>query len=68
MSWTETSGHAPAFVPSFSYLTDKGREDYRIEKAIDVMKSAYGRRSKPWPAEEEALVKYAKMAAREAEA
>jgi UDP-N-acetylglucosamine diphosphorylase / glucose-1-phosphate thymidylyltransferase / UDP-N-acetylgalactosamine diphosphorylase / glucosamine-1-phosphate N-acetyltransferase / galactosamine-1-phosphate N-acetyltransferase len=62
-----TSALPPTFVPSFSFLTDRGREDYRHEKAIEVMKAVYGRRNKVWQPHDETMVRYAREAAREAE-
>ena len=42
------SGLPPNFVPSFSFWTDKGMEPYRIDKAVQVMKTAYARRDLKW--------------------
>jgi UDP-N-acetylglucosamine diphosphorylase/glucosamine-1-phosphate N-acetyltransferase len=66
-SMIATSAIPPTFVPSFSFLTDRGREDYRPDKAIEVMKAAYARRSKVWQPEDESTVRYARQAAGEAE-
>ena len=61
------SGLPPTFVPSFSFLTDRGREPYRLEKAIEVMKAVFARRNKVWQTEDEAAIRYAREAAAEAE-
>jgi hypothetical protein len=56
------------FVPSFSFVTDRGREVYRTDKAVEVMRAAYGRRNRLFTPADEALVSYALQAAQEAEA
>jgi UDP-N-acetylglucosamine diphosphorylase/glucosamine-1-phosphate N-acetyltransferase len=61
------SGLTPTFVPSFSFLTDRGREPYRLEKAVEVMKAVFARRNKVWQPEDEAAIRYAREAAAEAE-
>ena len=48
-------------------LTDRGREEYRPDKAIEVMKAAYARRGKVWHDADESTVRYARTAATEAE-
>ena len=62
-----TSALPPTFVPSFSFITDKGRERYRPDKAVEVMKAAYARRNKVLSGAEEAMVEYALQTAQEAE-
>jgi UDP-N-acetylglucosamine diphosphorylase/glucosamine-1-phosphate N-acetyltransferase len=57
----------PTFVPSFTFITDRGREEYRIEKVLEVMKAVYNRRNKVLQAGDEAMVRYARQAARDAE-
>jgi UDP-N-acetylglucosamine diphosphorylase/glucosamine-1-phosphate N-acetyltransferase len=66
-SMIATSGLPPTFVPSFSFLTDRGREDYRPDKAIEVMKAVYARRNRVWHTEDEVTVRYAREASAEAE-
>jgi len=66
-SMIATSALPPTFVPSFSFITDKGRERYRPDKAVEVMKAAYARRNKVPSAAEEAMVEYALQTAQEAE-
>ncbi|MDB5320964.1 MAG: rfbA 2 [Phycisphaerales bacterium] len=62
-----TSALPPTFIPSFRFITDRGSEEYRVEKILEVMKAVYGRRNKvPQPADE-AMVRYAQEAAREVE-
>ena len=62
-----TSKLPPTFVPSFTFLTDKGQEPYRPEKALEVMKAMYGRRNKIWPPGEDDVVAYARDAAAQVE-
>lgn len=62
-----SSAHPPAFVPSFSFITDKGREAYRIEKALDVMKQVYARRGKAFGDAEAQMARYASESAIQAE-
>jgi UDP-N-acetylglucosamine diphosphorylase/glucosamine-1-phosphate N-acetyltransferase len=62
------SGFAEKFIPSFSFWTDKGMEPYRIGKAIEVMKTVFGRRDRPWTNVDETVVRYAAEAAPEVEA
>jgi UDP-N-acetylglucosamine diphosphorylase / glucose-1-phosphate thymidylyltransferase / UDP-N-acetylgalactosamine diphosphorylase / glucosamine-1-phosphate N-acetyltransferase / galactosamine-1-phosphate N-acetyltransferase len=66
-SMIATSAMAPTFVPSFSFLTDKGGQPYRVDKATEVMKAMYARRNKVWPPGEDAVVDYAKEAAAQIE-
>jgi UDP-N-acetylglucosamine diphosphorylase/glucosamine-1-phosphate N-acetyltransferase len=66
-SMIATSSLAPTFVPSFTFLTDKGREPYRPDKAIEVMKAMYARRNKSWPQGEEQIVNHAKESAAQVE-
>lgn len=61
------SSIAPKFVRSFSFLTDNGSEEYRLEKAMEVMKAVYGRRRQVWDEAEEAVVRYVRSMTREIE-
>ena len=63
-----SSRYAPTFVRSFTFLTDECAQDYRLDKAMDVMKAVYARRNRVWPAAEESMVRYAREAAAQAEA
>jgi UDP-N-acetylglucosamine diphosphorylase/glucosamine-1-phosphate N-acetyltransferase len=67
-SMIAASNLPPTFIPSFSFITDKGREEYRTEKAMETMKTVFGRRNKMFSAEDQVIVQYAKQAAQEAEA
>jgi UDP-N-acetylglucosamine diphosphorylase/glucosamine-1-phosphate N-acetyltransferase len=66
-SMIATSQLPPTFLPSFSFLTDRGREEYRTDKALEVMRAVYARRNKVVQAGDEAVLAYAREAAREAE-
>jgi UDP-N-acetylglucosamine diphosphorylase/glucosamine-1-phosphate N-acetyltransferase len=57
----------PTFVPSFSFITDRGREEYRLEKALETMKAVFSRRNKAFTPADQTIVQYAQEAAREAE-
>ncbi len=48
----------PKFVPSFTYLTDKGSEPYLPQKARQVMAQVFARRKRTWTEEDEKLVDY----------
>jgi len=54
-----TSAFAPNFVPSFTFLTDRGSEPYRVEKAIEVMKTVFSRRNRTWDETDDQIVNYA---------
>ncbi|HEX2972839.1 MAG TPA: putative sugar nucleotidyl transferase [Tepidisphaeraceae bacterium] len=62
------SGFAGKFIPSFAFWTDKGIEPYRINKAIEVMKTVFGRRDRTWTNIDETVVRYAAQMAPEVEA
>jgi hypothetical protein len=62
------SGIAEKFVPSLTFWTDKGYEPYRLEKAIEVMKTVFGRRDRTWDTVDETVVRYAAGIAPEIEA
>jgi UDP-N-acetylglucosamine diphosphorylase/glucosamine-1-phosphate N-acetyltransferase len=66
-SMIATSSHAPRFTPSFRFCTDRGSEAYRLEKAFEVARAMFARRSRDWTAEDEALMRYVAYAARRAE-
>ena len=57
----------PKVVPSFTFLTDKGSEPYRLDKAAEVMTQVFGRRGRPWTADDEALNRYVAETARAVE-
>ncbi len=52
------SAHAPRFVPSLSFWTDRGMEPYRPEKAIEVMQRVFSRRQRKWLSEDAELLRY----------
>ncbi|MGB7161070.1 MAG: putative sugar nucleotidyl transferase [Tepidisphaeraceae bacterium] len=62
------SGFAPSFVPSLSFLTDKGTEPYRIDKAVKVMKAAYSRRDLEWTEADERILEHVQKSAGQIEA
>lgn len=66
-SMLATSGFAPRFVPSFSFQTDRGREPYRLDKAVDVMKIVFARRNRMWDEVDETVIRYVAEAAGEME-
>jgi UDP-N-acetylglucosamine diphosphorylase/glucosamine-1-phosphate N-acetyltransferase len=53
------SGYPPRFVPSFTFWTDKGTENYRPEKARQVITQVYARRGRVWSDEDDKILKYA---------
>jgi hypothetical protein len=59
-SMIATSGFPPTFVPSFTFLTDKGAEPYKIDKAVKVMKAAYSRRDLAWTDADERILEHVK--------
>ena len=61
------SGLPPAFVPSFSFLTDDGLEPYRIEKAVQVMKAAYTRRDLQWTSADDNILAHVRASVQEIE-
>ncbi|CAN5654355.1 GlmU family protein [soil metagenome] len=62
-----TTALTPKFVPSFSFLTDKGAERFNTEKAIEVAKTMFARRNRRWTEIEENLMRYIAKNARELE-
>ncbi len=66
-SMIATSGLPPISVPSYSFITDRGREEYRFDKALEVMKTMWMRRQNVWNAGAEAVARYAAEAAGEVE-
>lgn len=59
-----SSGWIPRFVPSYTFLTDRGMEPYRMDKAIEVTKHVLSRRDRPWTETEERLMHYVAGAAK----
>jgi UDP-N-acetylglucosamine diphosphorylase/glucosamine-1-phosphate N-acetyltransferase len=48
----------PSFVPSFTFLTDRDREPYRIDKAVEVITRAFASRNRQWTQTDESLLRY----------
>jgi hypothetical protein len=62
-----TNGLTPKFVPSFTFLTDKGAERFDTEKAIEVAKNMFSRRNRQWTQIEDDLMRFIAKNARELE-
>ena len=58
-----TSALTPRFVPSYSFLTDKGAGKYDASKALEVMKTVYARRNRLWSDADARLAEYAAQTA-----
>ena len=56
------SSLTPTYVPSLTFLTDKGAAKYEIDKAREVMTSVMKRRGREWDAADDAMMKYAEDA------
>ncbi|MBU0641524.1 MAG: hypothetical protein KKB50_21905, partial [Planctomycetes bacterium] len=63
-----TTTAVPKFMPSFSWLTEAGLVNYRIDKALHIIRTVMGRRHVDLSAEEEELIRYTAERAREIEA
>jgi UDP-N-acetylglucosamine diphosphorylase/glucosamine-1-phosphate N-acetyltransferase len=61
------AGLAPKFVPSFTFLTETGAERFEVDKAIEVAKQMFARRSRRWTDIEEKLMRDIAETARDAE-
>jgi len=59
---------APKVIPSFTFNTDAGCQSYRLDKAIEVMKSVFDRRNRTWDLDDEEIVHYVASVAPEVEA
>ena len=57
-SMISTSAIAPRFIPSFTFLTDKGAEKYRIEKLAEVQRQVFSRRAVDRVASDESMLGY----------
>ena len=60
-------GLAPRSVPSFTFVTDRGPEPYRIEKAVEVTRRVYARRDRVLTDYDERLMRYVAAVAPEIE-
>jgi len=58
-----TSALPPRFIPSFSFLTDRGIEPYQNEKAIEVMKIVFGRRDRKFTELDAEIIRHARAQA-----
>jgi len=58
---------APKYVPSFTWISDKGVEPYRLEKGLQVMQAVYARRNKPFTPEDARIAEIAAVMAKVAE-
>ncbi len=47
----------PQFVPSFTWMSDKGTSPYRMDKVEQVARAVYLRRNHPWEAEDVEFLK-----------
>lgn len=63
-----TSGFVPKFVPSYTFLTDRGAEPYRLEQAIEVTKRVFARRDRPWTEVDQQMMHYVANAVKTVEA
>ncbi len=61
------SAIAPRFVPSYTFWSDKGKEPYRMDKAIEVTRRAYARRDREFNETDERVMRYVAQAAPEVE-
>lgn len=57
------SGVPPRFVPSYSFWTGRGREQYRLDKAIEVTQRVFARRDRGWTDTDEQIMRYVAEAA-----
>ena len=62
-----TTALTPKFVPSFTFLTDKGNERFETDKAIEVAKNMFSRRNRQWSQIEDDLMRFIAKNARELE-
>ena len=67
-SMIATSQYPPKFVPSFTFLTDKGAEPYRMDKAAEAMKEVFNRRHRDWTDTDETMNQFALETAKVVEA
>ena len=62
------AGHSPRFVPSYTFLTDRGSHNYEMDKAIEVAQRIFSRRSRAWTDTDEQIMHYVAAAAPAVEA
>ena len=58
----------PTFLPSFTFLTDRGPEQYASDKARETMTSVFARRSRQWEPLDDLLLEVVKEMAASLEA
>jgi len=56
-------GMSPRFVPSFTFLTDRGAEPYDLDKAKQVMTAVFARRNRTWTELDDTLLNLARQTA-----
>ena len=49
---------APRYVPSFTFLTDRATEPYRLDKAVEVMRAVHHRRGTAFEPLDESIATY----------
>ncbi len=57
-SMIATTGPAERFVASYSFCTDRGKEPYRLEKAMEVAAKVFQRRELTFTPHDESLMRY----------
>ena len=62
-SMVADSGAPPTFVPSYTFLTKRGPEPYRLDKAIEVTRRVFSRRDREWTETDEQIMRYVAGAA-----
>jgi UDP-N-acetylglucosamine diphosphorylase/glucosamine-1-phosphate N-acetyltransferase len=62
-----SSKYCPKFVPSYTFLTDKGAEPYRPQRATDMMREVFNRRQRPWTETDDGMNEFAIQTARDVE-
>ncbi len=67
-SMLSSSGIAPRYVPSYTFLTDKGAEPYHLDKAIEVMKTVFAWRERQADDLDEAMMRTVAGLAKQVEA
>jgi UDP-N-acetylglucosamine diphosphorylase / glucose-1-phosphate thymidylyltransferase / UDP-N-acetylgalactosamine diphosphorylase / glucosamine-1-phosphate N-acetyltransferase / galactosamine-1-phosphate N-acetyltransferase len=58
-----TSHYPPRFIPSFTFLTDRGPEPYRMEKLVEMAKYVFIRRERVFNESDEQMMHYVREVA-----
>ncbi|HEV7301735.1 MAG TPA: putative sugar nucleotidyl transferase [Tepidisphaeraceae bacterium] len=66
-SMIAASSITPRYVPSYTFLTDRGMQPYRMDKSIEVMTQVMSRRGLMFGSLEEEMAQYAARVAKEIE-